>query len=170
MKRKGGMPTIADHIEDRRVIAGVDTPKDIHVAAVLDELGRLLETRSFPTTPDGYRRLARWVTGHGEVLAIGVEGTSSWGAGLCRQLRTGGFNVLELNRPNRRTRRRRAKSDTIDAEAAARAVLAGDATVIPKAGDGPIEALRHLRSGPLRCGQGPHRGRQPAPQPRRHRP
>jgi transposase len=145
MKRKGGMPTIAELVEDRRVIAGVDTHKDLHVAAVLDELGRLLDTRSFPTTSDGYRRLARWVTGHGEVLAIGVEGTSSWGAGLCRHLRTRGFNVLEVNRPNRQTRRRRGKSDTIDAEAAARAVLAGDATVVPKAGNGPVEALRQLR-------------------------
>jgi transposase len=33
----------------------------------------------------------------------------------------------------------------VDAEAAARAVLAGDATVIPKAGTGPVEALRQLR-------------------------
>jgi transposase len=139
------LPTIADNVEDRRVVAGVDTHKDIHVAAVLDELGRLIDTRSFPTTTDGYRRLARWVAGHGEVLAVGVEGTSSWGAGLCRHLRARGFNVLEVNRPNRQTRRRRGKSDTIDAEAAARAVIAGDATVIPKAGDGPVEALRQLR-------------------------
>jgi transposase len=139
------MPTIADHVDDRRVIAGVDTHKDIHVAAVLDELGRLLATRSFPTTAHGYRQLARWVAGHGEVLAIGVEGTSSWGAGLTRSLRDRGLNVLEVNRPNRQTRRRRGKSDTIDAEAAARAVLAGDATVIPKAGNGPVEAVRQLR-------------------------
>lgn len=138
------MPTIAD-VDDRRVIAGVDTHKDIHVVAVLDELGRLLATRSFVTTPHGYRHLTRWVASHGEILAVGIEGTGSWGAGLCRHLRARGFNVLEVNRPNRQTRRRRGKSDTIDAEAAARAVLAGDATVVPKAGDGPIEALRQLR-------------------------
>src|SRR5439155_755763 len=55
------------------------------------------------------------------------------------------LNVVEVNRPNRQTRRRKGKSDTIDAEMAARAVLARDATVVPKAGDGPIEALRQLR-------------------------
>lgn len=129
----------------QRVIGGIDTHKDIHVAAVLDELGRLLDTASFPTTTVGYRRLHRWLCDHGEVLAVGVEGTGSWGAGVSRFLRARGLNVIEVNRPNRQTRRRKGKSDTIDAEMAARAVLAGDATVTPKAGDGPIEALRQLR-------------------------
>jgi transposase len=82
---------------------------------------------------------------HGEVLAVGVEGTGSWGAGISRFLRARGLNVIEVNRPNRQTRRRKGKSDPIDAEMAARAVLSGDATVIPKAGDGPVEALRQLR-------------------------
>jgi len=134
-----------DNLETQRVIGGVDTHKDVHVAAVLDELGRLLDTASFPTTPTGYRRLYRWLCEHGEVLAVGVEGTGSWGAGLSRCLRARGINVVEVNRPNRQTRRRKGKSDTVDAEMAARAVLAGDATATPKAGDGPIEALRQLR-------------------------
>jgi transposase len=128
-----------------RVIGGVDTHKDVHVAAVLDELGRLLNTASFETTTVGYRDLYRWLCGHGEVLAVGVEGTGSWGAGLSRHLRARGLNVIEVNRTNRQTRRRKGKTDTVDAEAAARAVLAGDATVTPKSGDGPIEALRQLR-------------------------
>ncbi len=50
-----------------------------------------------------------------------------------------------MNRPNRQTRRRRGKSDTVDAEAAARAALGGDATAQPKAHDGPVEAIRMLR-------------------------
>jgi transposase len=132
-------------LETQRVMGGVDTHKDVHVAAVLDELGRLLDTRSFATTPGGYRQLHRWLCAHGEVLAVGVEGTGSWGAGLSRFLRARGLNVVEVNRPNRQVRRRKGKSDTVDAEMAARAVLAGDATVTPKAGDGPVEALRQLR-------------------------
>ena len=56
------MTTIA-----QRVTAGVDTHKDIHVAAVLDELGRLLEVASFPTTRHGYRRLLAWVQSFGDV-------------------------------------------------------------------------------------------------------
>lgn len=132
-------------LETQRVIGGIDTHKDVHVAAVLDELGRLLDTASFPTTTVGYRRLYRWLCQHGEVLAVGVEGTGSWGAGISRFLRARGVNVIEVNRPNRQTRRRKGKSDTVDADMAARAVLAGDATVTPKAGDGPVEALRQLR-------------------------
>lgn len=129
----------------QRVIGGGDTHKDVHVAAVLDEQGRLLATATFPTSTVGYRRLHRWLCGHGEVLAVGVEGTGSWGVGLSRFLRACGLNVIEVNRPNRQVRRRKGKSDPIDAEMAARAVLAGDATVTPKAADGPVEALRQLR-------------------------
>jgi transposase len=131
--------------ETQRVIGGIDTHKDIHVVAVLDELGRLLDTRAFATTSYGYRRLHRWLCAHGEVLAVGVEGTGSWGAGVSRFLRARGLNVIEVNRPNRQTRRRKGKSDTVDAEMAARAVLAGDATVTPKTADGPVEASRQLR-------------------------
>ena len=134
-----------DEIASRRVIGGVDTHKDLHVAAVLDEHGRLLDTATFSTTPLGYRDCYRWLCGFGEVLAVGVEGTGSWGAGLSRFLRARDLNVVEVNRPNRQTRRRKGKADTIDAEMAARAVLAGDAAVTPKAGDGPVEALRQLR-------------------------
>jgi transposase len=137
------MSTIAD--DDPRVIAGVDTHKEFHVVVVLDELGRKLDTATFPTTARGYRDLTGWVSGFGEVLALGVEGTASWGAGLCRHLRARGLNVIEVNQPDRHQRRRRGKSDRLDAEMAARAVLAGDATASPKAGDGPVEALRQLR-------------------------
>ena len=138
------MTTIA-HDEPRRVTGGVDTHKDVHVAAVLDELGRQLGTESFPTTRHGYRRLLRWLRSHGEVVAVGVEGCGSWGAGLARFLAARGVRVVEVNRPNRQNRRLRGKSDTVDAEAAARAVLNGQATVTPKAGTGPVEAVRQLR-------------------------
>ena len=61
----------------------------------------------------------------GQVDAFGVEGTGSYGAGLARYLRHSGSRVIEVNRPDRATRHRKGKSDPIDAEAAARAVLAG---------------------------------------------
>ena len=134
-----------DETPTQRVIGGVDTHKDVHVAAVLDEHGRFLDTAAFPATTHGYRRLTGWLCGFGEVLAVGVEGTGSWGAGLSRFLRARGVNVVEVNRTNRQTRRRKGKTDTVDAEAAARAVLSGDATVVPKAGNGPIESVRQLR-------------------------
>lgn len=134
------MTTIA-----HQVIGGVDTHKDIHVAAVVDELGRLLATESFPTTRHGYRRLHAWLRSHGDIAAVGVEGCGSWGAGLARYLAAREVRVVEVNRPNRQERRRRGKDDTIDAEAAARAVIAGTATAVPKSGDGPVEAVRQLR-------------------------
>src|SRR3954452_8978740 len=110
-----------DDSATRRVIGGVGTHKDVDVAAGLDELGRLLDTASFAATPAGYRRLNSWLCGHGEILAVGVEGTGSWGAGLSRFLRARGVNVIEVNRTNPQPRRRKGKTDTVDAEAAARA-------------------------------------------------
>jgi len=139
------MTTLAQSDAPCRVLGGVDTHKDVHVAAVIDDVGRILATASFPTTRPGYRQLFVWLRGFGEIVAVGVEGYGSWGAGLARDLTARGVRVVEVNRPNRQTRRRRGKSDTVDAEAAARAVLAGDATVTPKTGTGPIEALRQLR-------------------------
>ena len=59
----------------RRVTGGVDTHKDAHVAAALDEIGRVLGTEAFPATPAGYRRLSRWLRAFGEIVAVGVEGT-----------------------------------------------------------------------------------------------
>jgi transposase len=139
------MTTIAQSGVERRVFGGVDTHKDVHVAAAIDDVGRILGTAEFATTRHGYCRLLAWLNGWGELVAVGVEGCGSWGAGLARLLAGRGVRVVEVNRPNRQNRRRRGKSDTVDAEAAARAVLAGEATVIPKAGTGPVEALRQLR-------------------------
>ena len=128
-----------------RVFGGVDTHKDVHVAAALDELGRLLGTGSFSTTMDGYRQLWRWLRSWGEVVAVGVEGTGSWGAGLARHLTAAGVDVREVMRPNRQHRRRYGKSDEAEAIGAARAVLAGEAVGTPKAGTGQVEAIRLLR-------------------------
>ncbi len=138
------MTTIAQD-EPRPVTGGVDTHKDVHIAAVLDGVGRLMATASFPTTRHGYRRMLRWLQSHGELVSVGIEGCGSWGAGLARYLTERNVTVVEVNRPNRQNRRLRGKSDTVDAEAAARAVLNGQANVTPKAGTGPVEAVRQLR-------------------------
>ena len=78
-------------------------------------------------------------------IRAGVEGTGTYGAGLTRHLTQAGVQVVEVDRPNRQRRRRRGKSDPTDAEAAARAVLAGEATAIPKTRSGIVEAIRVLR-------------------------
>lgn len=127
------------------VTGGVDTHGDQHVAVVVDGVGRILGTAAFAATPAGYGRLVVWMRSFGRLARVGVEGTGSYGAGLARYLASEGVPVVEVNRPNRQTRRRRGKSDTTDAEAAARAALNGEATGLPKAGDGPVEAIRGLR-------------------------
>ena len=126
------------------VFGGVDTHKQVHVAAAVDAAGRLLATAEFDAAPDGYGELAGWLQSWGAVRRVGVEGTGSYGAGLARHLAAAGVEVVEVNRPNRQTRRRRGKSDTVDAEAAARAALSGEAAAVPKSADGCVEAIRTL--------------------------
>lgn len=127
------------------VTGGVDTHLDVHVAAALDQVGGVIATASFPTTTAGYRQLLAWLRTHGPVERVGVEGTGSYGAALARHLTAEGVRVIEVLRPNRQVRRRQGKSDVIDAIAAARAVLSGEATATPKSHDGAVEALRTLK-------------------------
>jgi transposase len=128
------------------VILGVDTHLDFHVAVVVDHLGRRLGEVGVPTTVKGYEKLLRWAQEFGPVRCAGVEGTSSYGAGLARHLRARGISVVEVERPKRRHLGRNGKSDPIDAEAAARTVLAGEAVGEPKSADGRVEMIRVLRS------------------------
>lgn len=127
------------------VVGGVDTHLDTHTAAAIDATGRLLGRRQFAATSAGYAELLGWLREYGPLGPVGVEGTGSYGAGLTRHLRAAGVTVIEVDRPDRATRRRVGKSDPIDAEAAARAVLSGRATGVPKDRDGQVEALRVLR-------------------------
>ncbi len=135
-------PASADQSAVSGVIVGVDTHKDAHVAAVVSELGVLLGHQRFPATAVGYGQLLDWARSFGVLTRAGVEGTSSFGIGLTRSLRKAGVDVVEVNRPDKATRRRVGKNDAIDAEAAARAVLSGRASAVAKAGDGPVEAIR----------------------------
>lgn len=127
------------------IVLGVDTHKDVHVAAALTALGVLLATATFPTTATGYRQLLAWAREFGPVRRAGVECTGSYGAALARYLCSEAVSVIEVNRGDRSDRRRRGKSDTIDAEAAARAVLSGRATAVAKSGDGQVEMLRMFK-------------------------
>lgn len=130
---------------EQAVILGVDTHDQAHVGVLIDAVGRRLGTLEVAATPQGYRQLVAWCQSHGALQQAGVEGTGSYGAALARCLAGTGVQVIEVNRPNRQRRRARGKSDPADAEAAARAVLAGDATAIPKARDGVVESLRVLQ-------------------------
>jgi transposase len=139
------MPTSLQSSTTRTIVVGIDTHKDVHVAVALDHLGRRLAELHVPTTTAGYSSLEHWAASLGIVDAFGIEGTGSYGAGLTRFLRQRNYRLIEVNRPDRATRHRLGKSDPIDAEMAARLVLAGIATGTPKTGDGPVEMLRILK-------------------------
>jgi transposase len=138
-------------MEDRfsgtaRVVGGVDTHKDLHVSAVVDESDRVLETRSFAATRQGYRQMLQWMRSFGELLRVGVESTGTYGAGLLRHLQAAGVEVLEVTAPDKQDRRRRGKDDDLDAQNAAHAAFAGKRTITPKTRDGMIESLRVLKA------------------------
>ena len=133
------------HFNALRIVVGVDTHKDEHVAVAVDGIGTRLSECRVQTTPAGYVRLERWATSIGDVAAFGVEGTGSYGAGLTRLLTGLGHKVIEVSRPDRSTRRRLGKSDPIDAEAAARSVLSGVAQNLPKSGTHGVEMIRVLK-------------------------
>ena len=124
------------------VVIGADTHLDtIHLAA-LTEFGQPLADSEFRTDPEGYVQALDWACSLGRVIAAGVEGTSSYGAGLSAVLHRAGIEVLEISCPDRAARRRQGKSDPLDAYAAARAVLARTHAVVPK--DEHTAALRAL--------------------------
>jgi transposase len=131
--------------EGRRVIGGVDAHTDTHHAAVLDDRGELLATKSFAVSAAGYRELLAWLRRFGELERVGVESTGSYAAGLTRHLVAEGVRVLEVNQPHAHERRRRGKTDAIDAEMAARHALGLTHPVTPKQTTGIVEAIRQLR-------------------------
>ena len=131
--------------DSRRVVGGIDTHKEMHVAGVVDEVGGVLATESFPATPKGYGQLISWMRSFGQVLRVGIEGTGSYGAGISERFAAAEIEVVEINRPNRQMRRLRGKSDEVDAVAAARAALVDENLATPKGRSGIVESIRALR-------------------------
>lgn len=135
---------VVEDTADQDVFGGVDSHADtIHVAVVSSNGGHLADAE-FATTAAGYAAALAFLDAHGRVSAIGVEGTSSYGAGFTRAARSHGHPVIEVNRPDRAERRRTGKSDPIDAYAAARAALSGRASSAPK--DDTVAGIRALHN------------------------
>lgn len=135
---------VVEGTADQDVFGGVDSHADtIHVAVISDNGGHLADAE-FSTTAAGYAAALAFLNAHGHVTGIGVEGTSSYGAGFTRTARSAGLHVVEVNRPDRAERRRIGKSDPIDAYAAARAALSGRASSSPK--DDTVAGIRALHN------------------------
>ncbi len=138
--------SVTENVAEESVTVGVDTHLDSHVAVAVDDLGRRLGEMHVPTTEAGYAKLLGWAEKLGKPATFGIEGAGSFGAGLSRFLRARGVEVLEVGRPKRRDQHRSGKSDPIDAELAARAVLAGTAIGGAKDTEGTVEMIRVLRA------------------------
>ncbi len=128
------------------VVGGVDTHKDLHVAAVVDEHDRFLGSQCFAATRHGYKQMLAWMRSFGRLRCVGVEATDTYGAGLLRYMQNAGVEVLEVTAPDRHDRRKRGKNDDLDAQNAAHAAFSGKRVVTPKRRDGMVESLRVLKA------------------------
>lgn len=133
------------------LVVGIDTHQRTHHAVVLDPAGRPIADREIAASAAGSAELVAWVgqlathLGLPGTVRVGIESTGSYGAGLATAMLAAGFDVFEVNRPDKTTRALRGKSDPIDAESAARQVLAGTATGRPKIKTGIVEAIRNIK-------------------------
>ena len=127
------------------ITVGVDTHKFVHVAVAIDHLGTRLASCSVSVDRAGYAELLAWARALGRIEAFGIEGTGSYGVGLASYVRRQALRVVEVSHCDRRKRRNNGKSDTLDAESAARSVLAGLATAVPKSADGAAEMVRQIK-------------------------
>lgn len=143
---------LTDEELEGKVVAGVDTHADTHWLCVLDGRGRVALSREFDATAEGCAALADAIGDPAGCAAVGVEGTCSYGAQLADELAARGHRVLEVLRPKRPPRRPgEGKDDARDAERAARDVLAGEGTSVPKLRGGWVEGLRALLNARERC-------------------
>jgi len=133
-------------IETEYVIGGVDTHKDIHVAAVVNDSNQVLSSEIFPTTKHGYNKILTWMSSFGKVSRVGIEWSGTYGLGLLHYMQTSGIDVLEVAAPDKSDRRIWGKDDTLDAENAAHAAFSRLRTVTPKTRDGMVESLRVIKS------------------------
>jgi transposase len=138
---------MSDAAADARptIFVGVDTHKRVHVAVAITAVGARLASRSVSADRAGYTELVTWARTLGTIAAFGIEGTGSYGVGLASFVRRHAIRVVEVSHCDRRKRRNNGKSDTIDAEVAARSVLAGIATAVPKTADGAAEMVRQIK-------------------------
>ena len=126
-------------------VIGIDTHRDFHVAVALAPKGGKLGQLTFQTSREGYEQLMIWSEQFGVRPVFAMEGTGSYGAGLCAELLDAAYDVIEVNRPDRAARRRHGKDDPVDAEAAARGFLAGTTTITPKRRGDQVEMIRLLK-------------------------
>jgi transposase len=131
--------------DDVAYVIGVDTHAEQHALALVEaRTQRTRRSLTIAASRRGYRQALRLAHRQAPGRRLwALEGSGSYGAGLARFLCERGERVLEVERPRREGRRGRLKSDALDAERAARQVLAGQAGALPRLG-AETQALRAL--------------------------
>jgi len=126
-------------------VVGVDTHAQTHALALVDAVSqRTTRTVTITANRRGYRQALRVACRHAPGRRCwALEGTGSYGNGLARFLTERGEQVLEIERPRRAGQPGRLKTDQLDAERAARQLLAGQAGKPPRL-DAVTQALRPL--------------------------
>jgi transposase len=130
-------------------VVGVDTHRDTHEVEIAYPSGTPIATITISNDSAGYAQLLAWIVQHtpGPRVAVSIEGTRSYGAGLARAVAAAGLLVIECEQPHRKTRRGKGKSDPIDAHLAVLTALQRDAERLPTPrADGDRDALRILLS------------------------
>jgi len=138
------MPMLAEFVD---AVVGVDTHRDTHEAEIASPTGTPIATIKISNDSAGYAELLGWIfqQAPGQRVAVSIEGTRSYGAGLARAVAAAGLMVIECEQPHRKTRRGKGKSDPIDAHLAVLSALRLDADRLPTPrADGNREALRIL--------------------------
>ena len=110
------------------IVIGADVHKRKHTFVAVDEVGRRLGEKTVQATTEGHIAAIMWAREQfGTVLKWGIEDCRNMSARLERDLMGADQKVVrvptKLMAQTRRSARRRGKSDPIDAESVARAVL-----------------------------------------------
>ena len=106
-------------------VIGIDTHRDSHEVEIAGPAGKPITTMQVSNDSPGFARLLAAIADvvPGPRVAVCIEGTRSYGIGLARALAAAGLLVIECERPSRKRRRGRGKSDPIDAHLAVLAAL-----------------------------------------------
>ena len=105
-----------EKIEDPTVldaVVGGDTHRDTHQLEMVTGAGVTISTISIHNDADGYAEAIAWIARHapGPRVLVGLEGTRSYGVGLCRALQAARLPVVEAEQPQPGERRGRGESD-----------------------------------------------------------
>ncbi len=89
------------------MFGGMDTHKDTLAVALIDPSGKRRDAITVANTAAGHDQLVAWLTEHGPVERLGIEGAGSYGRAVALALLAAGVEVAEV--PPALTMRRRAQ-------------------------------------------------------------